>query len=208
MKTLPRNHLASLAATAFGMFAAIAAAAESKGGGTPPATSPILVEKIQQAPAPSEPAPHPRAISSRFAEALAAARLPYTPSVRASDNPSDLAPPASSGDPDAVIMPRFYVNEVKVPKLNERQVLSQKGEQKMAMSRYLTETYRALNPFTLPLFGRPPEAWATAMLREDDRLRQIETMKDYARLMSLTDKAAATKVKREADKALRRPMQE
>ena len=69
----------------------------------------------------------------------------------------------------------------------------------LALKRYLfqSETDRALNRFTLPVFGRTPEQRALVRLREDQRLERLATLEDRIAYLKLTDPAAAQRLRQE-----------
>lgn len=153
----------------------------------------------------------PRQISSRVAAELTSLLppvAPVQPKVPTSTSVPENASTEGRQDSEGIVrMPRYIVRDKQVPVPSEEKVLTNRGVADIAMKRYLSETYRALNPFTLPLFGMSPEARATAMYREDERLRRIEDLKDQVRMMNLTDRAAGRKIKRESDLLLMRDPQ-
>ena len=69
----------------------------------------------------------------------------------------------------------------------------------ISLKRHLfqSETDRALNRFTLPLFGRTPEQRALVRLREDQRLERLATLEDRIAYLKLTDPAAAQRLRQE-----------
>ena len=169
-----------------------------------PATSPVV------APAPAEKAPPPgapkrtRVISSEVAAALAAASPKYTPP------PPKPEPKPEAEQPDLreidkpkntiVRLPKVIVQEPRPVILSERAVHTEKGLTDIAMRRYISDVDRALNRFTLPLFGTSAEARAMAMYAEDERLKNMSELDDAANNASKSDAAAGTYIRREAQK--------
>ena len=72
------------------------------------------------------------------------------------------------------------------------------------MRRYISDVDRALNRFTLPLFGSSKEARALAMYAEDERLRNMAELQDTATAVSQADAAAGTYIRRESEKTFMR----
>lgn len=97
-------------------------------------------------------------------------------------------------------LPQYVVQEEKPVVLSERAVHTQQGLADLAVRRYISDADRALNRFTLPLFGRSVEERALMMYAEEERLRNMAELADNAAMVSTTDKAAGAYVKREADK--------
>lgn len=177
-----------------------------------PAPSPILSPaKNGGSPAPSNAAPAPkrsRAISPEAAAALAAASPKYTP-------PAPKPPPKSEEEqPDLrdvdkpkneiIRLPKYLVREPKPAVLQERDVLTDKGLTDVAMRRYISEADRALNRWTLPLFGSSKEARARAMLAEDDRLRHMSDLENSAQDAGKTDGAAGSFIRKESQQTFLR----
>jgi hypothetical protein len=171
---------------------------------SPRATSAAAAQKSEDAPAPSR----PRAISGSVAAQLAASMPKYTPppaqpEPKTEEEPIDLREidrPKNS----IIRLPKYIVQEAKPPVFTERVIHTQKGLADLAVRRYLSEADRALNRFTIPLFGSSSEARALAMYAEDERLQNMNDLADDAELVSASDKAAGLYVKREADKTFMR----
>lgn len=177
--------------------------------GVAPSASPIL------APAPSTDdaaaAPHHRmrVISPEVAAQLSASVPKFTPAPPPpKPTPEDEQPDLRDIDKpknSIIRLPKYVVHEKPPAVLSERAVNTQKGLADIAMKRYLTEAYRAMNPFTLPLFGTSPEATAMSMYAEDERLKNMSDLKDDAAMVSASDKAAGMYVKRQVDQTFIRP---
>jgi hypothetical protein len=149
-----------------------------------------------------------RAISSEVAAALAAAAPKYTP-----------PPPAPPPKPESelvdlrevdkpkntiVRLPKYVVQEPKPPVFTERSIHTEKGLTDIAMRRYISDADRALNRWTLPLFGTSKEARAMAMYAEDERLRNMANLEETAIAASKSDAAAGTYIRKEAQKTFLR----
>ncbi len=162
---------------------------------------------------PAAPARRKRAISADVAAQLSAAMPKFTPPPPAP--PPSEAAPAQTEEIDArdidkprngiIRLPKYVVREPPPPIFKEREIYTKKGLAGLAMSRYMTEADRALNGFTLPLFGTPAEARAMSMYEEDERLKNMAAMREQTRLMYLTDPATANAVKKQADSTFARP---
>jgi hypothetical protein len=179
-----------------------AAAPTAAAPGNPIVTTPDSGSANDGLPVSSRPRRN-RVISSDLAAQLSAATPKYTP-------PPPKPPPRNEEDlPDLreidkpkngiVRLPKYTVHEKPPPVLNERVVSTKKGFAELASKRYLTEADRALNRFTLPLFGSSAEQRAIAMYEEDERLKNMAELNDDARMVSATDKAAGLYVKRAVD---------
>jgi hypothetical protein len=85
------------------------------------------------------------------------------------------------------------------------QIYTKQGMREYAFRQYITsEVDRALNRFTLPLFGISAYERAMQMYYEDERLRNMADTADMARFVSLTDPDAGMYVKRVAEKTYMR----
>jgi hypothetical protein len=142
-----------------------------------------------------------RAISSDVAASLAAAMPKY--------NPPKPAPPPKPVEeqPDLreidkpkngiIRLPDYVVREAKPPVFRERDIKTQAGMAAIAMKKYGTEASRALNRFTIPLFGQTQEQRALAQYAEDERLKTIGELNDAAGMVSARDKAEGAYIKRD-----------
>jgi hypothetical protein len=170
----------------------------------PTASSPVLAPSRVENPAPSPNAGRTRPVSGGVAAALAAASPKYTP-----------APPKPEPKPEEeqvdmrdvdkpkngiIRLPKYTVQEAKPPVFRERDINTQKGLTDIAMRRYISDADRALNRFTLPLFGTSKESRAMAMYAEEERLKNMSDLSDAANNASKTDAANGTYIKREAQK--------
>ncbi len=166
------------------------------------------------APAPSTPSentkstpPAPRrtrAISPEAAAQLSANTPKFTPAPpKPEPKPEEELPDMRDVDkPKNTIirLPKYIVQEAKPVVLSERAVHTQQGLADIAVRRYISDVDRALNRFTLPLFGRSVEERALSMYAEDERLKNMSELGDNVRMISAMDQAAGTYVKREVDK--------
>lgn len=177
-----------------------------------PAASPVFAPasngKAESA-APSRATPkRTRAISSDVAAALAAAAPKYTP-------PPPPPPPKPESElvdmrevdkPKNTIvrLPKYIVQEAKPPVFTERSIHTEKGLTDIAMRRYISDADRALNRWTLPLFGTSKESRAMAMYAEDERLRNMTNLEETAIAASKSDAAAGTYIRKEAQQTFLR----
>ena len=170
-----------------------------------PATAPAQTPPAAAPGAPSEPAPTPRkrerAISGDVAASLAAAMPKYNPPKPAPPpTPIEQQPDLREIDtPKTTIirLPAYVVRDAKPPVFRERDINTQQGLANIAMRRYSTEASRALNRFTIPIFGQTQEARALAMYAEDERLKNITELNDAADMISARDKAQGAYIKRD-----------
>lgn len=150
------------------------------------------------------PAPRRRAISPEVAAQLSANTPKYTaPAPKPPPKPAEELPDMREIDkPKNTIirLPEYVVREQKPAVLSERAVHTKQGLADLAVRRYISDADRALNRFTLPLFGTSVEQRALMMYAEEERLRNMADLSDNAAMVSTTDKAAGMYVKREAEK--------
>ncbi|MEO5959694.1 MAG: hypothetical protein ABIZ49_13845, partial [Opitutaceae bacterium] len=98
------------------------------------------------------------------------------------------------------------------PIFSERAITTDKGIKDIAVLRYISEVDRAMNRFRIPLISgftagsgtNPEEARALAMYAEDERLKNISTMKDAAGLVSARDGAEGSYILRDVQKTFMR----
>jgi hypothetical protein len=168
-----------------------------------PAPSPILNpgagERASTAPSPTAPK-RSRAISAEASAALAAVAPRYTPP------PPKPEPKPESEQVDMrevdkpkntiVRLPKYVVQEQKPAVFSERAITTDKGLADIAVRRYMSEMDRALNRFTIPLFGASMEARALAMYAEDERLKNMSDLRDAAVDAAKSDPAAGTYILR------------
>ena len=173
-----------------------------------PATSPVLApNEGEKAPPPAAPK-RARPVSPGVAAALAAAAPKYAPpppkpepkpeseqvDMREIDKPKN----------EIVRLPKYLVREPKPVIFSERQINTEKGLTDIAMRRYISDVDRALNRWTLPLFGSSKEARALAMYAEDERLKNMSEMEATATAVSQADAAAGAYIRRESEKTFMR----
>jgi hypothetical protein len=146
-------------------------------------------------------APKPRvthAMSPEVAAQLAAARPKFTPvAPPPPPKPEEELPDMRDIDKPKntiVRLPKYVVQEQRPPVFTEREIHTQQGLANLAMRRYMTETDRALNRFTLPLFGISSADRALAMYAEDERLKNMGDMADQTNMVMKSDAAAGKKV--------------
>jgi len=124
-----------------------------------------------------------RSISPEVAAALAAGMPKYDP-------PKAVAPKDEEDLPDMrdvdkprnqiIRLPDYVVREKRPPVFRERDINTTKGLSAVAMKRYFSETAKALNRYTIPLFGMSQEAYANMPFAEDGPLENIASLKSTA----------------------------
>lgn len=210
---MPRFHRLTSIATVAGIalmlpagFAQGAPGASSTAS-TPVSASPILAPKTEEKPAPSAPK-RTRAISAEAAAALAAFAPKYEPPAPKPE-PKPEAEQVDMREIDKpknaiVRLPKYIVQEAKPPVFRERDINTQKGLTDIAMRRYISDADRALNRWTLPLFGTSKEARAMAMYAEEERLRNMADLHDAAVSTAKFDPAAGDYIRKESQNTYRR----
>ncbi len=175
------------------------------------ATNPIVTAPgpVKPPPAivPTTPRRH-RAISPDVAAQLSAATPKFTPPApkpppRAEEEEADLRE-IDKPKNGIIRLPKYIVREPTPPVLTERAVNTKKGLQDLAMKRYVSEGYRALNRFYLPLFGSSMENYAMQRYWEEERLGTMSELNDLSGMVSATDRASGYYVKKQADQATMR----
>ncbi len=184
---------------------------------TPATAAQVVVPVIETAP---PPAPRRnRAISGDVAAMLASHLPKYTPPPPAPP-PLSAAELAKKAEEDAadlretdkpkntiVRLEKFVVQEQRPVIFSERQIHTKKGLAALAMRRYISDADRALNRWTLPLFGSSSEARALAMYAEDERLKHLSDLSDNVNMVMKSDPAAGGAVKDAAQKTYMRSSQ-
>lgn len=197
-------HIKMLAAS-LGLFAVMSALRSQEP--VAPATSPVLAPSQGERVAPATPK-RPRAMSAGVAAALAAASPKYTPPPpKAEPKPEEELVDMREVDKPKnriIRLPEYIVREPKPPVFTERSIHTEKGLTDVAVRRYISDVDRALNRFTLPLFGSSKEARALAMYAEDERLRNMAELRDRAASASEADAEAGTYIRRETDQTFMR----
>lgn len=209
---MARHTLLKLVTATFGvasLLPTIATAQAAAPAAAPEATSPLFAPaasaKKEEKAAPASTAPRRnRAISSEVAAALAAAAPKYE--AQAPKPPpkpeSELVDLRDIDKPKNTIvrLKPYVVQEPKPPIFTERSIHTEKGLTDIAMRRYISDADRALNRWTLPLFGTSKEARAMAMYAEDERLRNMANLEETATAASKSDVAAGSYIRKEAQK--------
>jgi len=156
-----------------------------------------------------------RAISPGVAAALSASMPKYAPPPpKPAPVPEEELPDLRETDKPKntiVRLPKYVVREAKPPIFRDRDINTKKGLAAIAMRRYLTETDRALNRFTIPLFapfsingGTANEERALAMYDEDERLKNMSDVADQNNMVMKSDPSAGTKFKGQAQSTFMR----
>ncbi len=98
------------------------------------------------------------------------------------------------------------MREQRPPIFTEREINTKKGIREIAMRRYISDADRAMNRFTLPLFGgggwspgsgngSASEQRALAMYAEDERLKNMSDLADNANMIMKSDANAGATAK-------------
>ncbi len=166
--------------------------------------TPILASPSSSQPSAAAPPRRPRAISGEAAAALAAASPKYTPAAPKPE-PKPVVEEVDLRDIDKpknaiVRLPKYIVQEAKPPVFSERTIHTAKGLTAIAMRRYISDADRALNRFTLPLFGTSKESRALTMYAEDERLNNMADLNDAGVNARQTDAAAGSYILKESQK--------
>jgi len=103
-----------------------------------------------------------------------------------------------------VRLPKYIVQEPKPPVFRERDIYTQKGLTDLAMRKFISDMDRALNRWTLPLFGSSKESRAMAMYAEEERLRNMADLHDAAVSAAKNDRGQGSYILREAQQTYMR----
>lgn len=173
--------------------------------------APVTITPTASAPPPaaSEPAAprRNRAISGDVATMLAHSMPKFTPPPPPPPPPTaaELAKKAEEDAADLretdkpknaiVRLEKYVVQEKRPPIFSEREIHTKKGLTALAMRRYISDSDRALNRWTLPLFGTSAESRALLMYAEDERLKNMADLADNANMIMKSDSAAGATAK-------------
>jgi hypothetical protein len=154
------------------------------------ASVPAASKRIENAPSSA------RAISPEVAAQLAASRPKFSPTPPPKPE-EDLPDLREIDKPKNTIvrLPKYVVVAPRPPIFRERDIYTRQGLANLAMRRYFSETDRALNRFTLPLFSISNSDRALAMYAEDERLKNMADVADNTNMVMKSDAAAGTKMK-------------
>jgi hypothetical protein len=168
--------------------AAPASVTPAEGIASQASAAPAMSKRIENAP--------PRAISPEVAAQLAASRPKFSPTPPPKPE-EDLPDLREIDKPKNTIvrLPQYVVHAPRPPIFRERDIYTQQGLANLAMRRYFTETDRALNRFTLPLFAMTNSDRALAMYAEDERLKNMADVADNTNMVMKSDPAAGQKMK-------------
>jgi len=180
-----------------------------------PATDTAVAAPADSAPKPAVTLKRERAISSGVAAQLAASMPKYTPPPpKPPPVPEDELPDLRDTDKPKntiVRLPKMVIQDSRPPVFRDRDLNSKQGLARIAMRRYLTETDRVLNSFTIPLFspfstagGTSNENRALAMYYEDERLKNMAEVSDNTNMVMKSDRAAGAQVKSAAQSTFMR----
>jgi len=137
---------------------------------------------------------------SRSTTSAVSAGIPYRPP--APPKPVEVKPePAEDDTPKngIVRLPQYIVEGDRPPVFRPRDINTKKGLGEIAVARYFNETGKALNRFTIPIFGMSKEQYALMLWEEDERLRNLKNANENVYLLRQTDPVGAAQFKREVD---------
>jgi len=180
-----------------------------------PAPKPVSAAAETPPPAPKR----NRAISGDVAAMLASSLPKYTPppppppplteaelAKKAEEDAADLR--ETDKPKNAIVrLEKFVVQEQRPVIFSERQIHTKKGLAALAMRRYISDADRALNRWTLPLFGSSSEARALAMYADDERLKNMANLSDNVNMVMKSDPTAGGAAKDAAQKTYMRSTQ-
>ena len=116
-----------------------------------------------------------------------------------------------SSDPEAprnkiIRLPKQVVQASRPPIFKEREIHTKKGLSDLAVQRYLNKfDSKVLNRFTIPLFGTSNEDRAMAMYYEDERLQNMQDLKDTAEALQRSgDASGAEYLRKESNRTFMR----
>jgi hypothetical protein len=159
-------------------------------------------------PKPPETPKRVRAISPEVAKQLSAMTPKYNPAApKPVPKPEEELPDLRETDKPKngiIRLPKYVVQEARPVVLSERAVNTKQGLADLAVRRYMSEADRALNRFTLPLFGTSMQDRALLMYGEDERLQNMAELNDNAATAAKSDPAAGAYIRREAEKTFMR----
>lgn len=213
MARLPLSSAALAVAIALDATSPLAAqtASATPANPTPATVSVAPVTTPPTAPAPQTPEPaaprRARAISGDVATMLAHSMPKFTPPPPPPPPPTaaELAKKAEEEAADLretdkpknaiVRLEKYVVQEKRPPIFTEREIYTKKGLTALAMRRYISDSDRALNRWTLPLFGTSAESRALLMYAEDERLKNMADLADNANMIMKSDSTAGAAAK-------------
>ena len=179
------------------LLAVFALAAPGHAQAPPPPTDSTGQTEAATPPAPARASKRDRAISGNLASSLAASMPKYNPPPKPKPEDDDVDLREVDKPKNGIIrLPKYTVQEKKPPVFRERDIFNRAGFAALAQKRYLSNAYRALNSFTLPLFGTSPEDHALAMYAEDERLQNMSDLKSTARDVGVTNPADAAALRK------------
>lgn len=154
-------------------------------------------------------APKRRALSPEVAAQLSAATPKFgenpkiEPRLVSEENTAD-ARETDKPRNGIIRLDPMIVQEQRSPVFRERTITTDKGLADIAVKRYISETDRAMNRFTLPLFGKSQEDRAIAMYEEDERLKNMSDLHSDAVAAAKSDRNAGEQIRREAQQTYMR----
>lgn len=125
---------------------------------------------------------------------LIMAGLPkYSPPPPAADAKSGPEPIAA--DPDMIELPKMVVRQKPRPRLNAEAMYGKDGFAALFAVQNYSQLDRALNKYTLPLFGRSIEARAWDDYQREKNRQMVEDVKGLSEVVNVTDPEAAKELR-------------
>ncbi len=202
----------TLLAVSFAISLVRIAAAQSNSG-TPPSPSaetPPSDNVFNPKTTPADPAPsiaeesakpkRARAVSNDVAASISSTLPKYNPPPKPVEaKPDEEKPDLRETDKPRngiIRLPSYVTRGQRSPVFRENQIYTKSGLAALAVKRYISDSDRALNSFTLPLFGSSLEDRAMVSYRDNERLQNIAELNDDARTVSKSDPAEGAYIKR------------
>jgi hypothetical protein len=168
----------------------------------PFSSSAVFAQAVVPSPPPERPTVDVSGPSQRLSRSTiqaVAAGITYAP-----PKPVEKKPEPEEVEPDQpkngiVRLPEYIVHGDRPPVFRPKDVNTKKGLGQIAVDKYFTETGKALNRFTIPLFGMSKEQYALMMWEEEERLKNMQNASENVYLLRQTDPAGAAQLKREVD---------
>ncbi len=188
------------------LAAAFAASAAAQLAHAQAAANPVLINP-NPAPKRNDAPPAAHAISPEVASQLQAAAPKYNPPPpKPAKKPDEEEVDARDLDKprNGIIRLNRIIVKPMTPFITPQAVNTDKGAKDIAMRKYISEVDRAMNRFTIPLFGQSMEQRAMAMYQEDERLKNISDTRDMARMVGSSDSAQGSYILKESQKTFMR----
>ncbi|MBI3884289.1 MAG: hypothetical protein HY302_00945 [Opitutae bacterium] len=149
----------------------------------------------------------PARLSPRLTEAIRAASPKFTPPPAPAPGPPAPAPaagePETSPDPDVVTLPKFFVEDSKLARLDPDRLLSKTALAAKQRREYLASLGPlewALNCFSLPFLTRSVATRAREKYESERRAAEVSRLSDLLEVAGRVDPKAAAELRRELER--------